>query len=95
MKHALVSASVQAFPNFNEKCLLYLDASSNDKGFALAQIQDGIEVAIAYNGRGLNQAKCNKTPTEREALDSAMKKSPRNEKRALLLPLPVESAFES
>lgn len=84
-----------AYPNFNEQFLLYLDASSNGKGFALAQIQDGIEVVIVYSGRSLNHAKCNKTPTEREALDSAMKKSPRNAKRALLFPLPVEGAFES
>ena len=57
-----------AFPNFDEKFLLYVDASSTGIGFALAQIQDGKEVVIAYNGRGLNQAERNYTTTEREAL---------------------------
>ena len=95
MKHALVSAPVLAFPNFHEQFLIHRDASLNGRGFALAQTQDGKGIVIAYNGRGLNHAKWNKTTTEGEALDCAMRKLPRNAKRALLLPLPVESAFES
>ncbi|PFX12172.1 Retrovirus-related Pol polyprotein from transposon 17.6, partial [Stylophora pistillata] len=37
-------------------------------GFTLAQVQDGKEVAIAFDGRGLNRAECNYSTTEREAL---------------------------
>ena len=68
LKRALISAHVLAFPNFDEQFLLYFDASSTGIGFALAQIQNGKEVAIAYNGRGLNQAERNYTTTEREEL---------------------------
>ena len=68
MKRALISDPVLAFPNFNEQCLLYGDASLTGIGFALAQIQDSKEVVIAYNGRGLNQGERNYTTTEREAL---------------------------
>ena len=68
MKRALISAPVLAFPNFDEQFLLYVDASLSGIGFALAQIQNGKEVVIAYNGRGLNQAERNYTTTERESL---------------------------
>ena len=57
-----------AFPNFDEQFLLYVDASSTGIGFALAQVQNGREVVIAYNGQGLNQVERNYTTTEREAL---------------------------
>ena len=67
LKRALISAPVLAFPNFDEQFLLYVDASSSGIGFALAQIQNGKEVVIAYNGRGLNQAERNYTTTEKEA----------------------------
>ena len=68
LKRTLISAPVLAFPNFDEQFLLYVDASSTGIGFALAQIQSGKEVVIAYNGRGLNQAGRNYTTIEREAL---------------------------
>ena len=42
--------------------------SSTGFGFTLAQIQNGKEVVIAYNGRGLNRAEQNYSTTEREAL---------------------------
>ena len=45
-----------AFPDFDEQFLLYVDASSTGIGFALAQVQNGREVVIAFNRRGLNQA---------------------------------------
>ena len=48
--------------------MLFVDASSTGIGFTLAQIQNGKEVVIAYNGRGLNQAEQNYSTTEREAL---------------------------
>ena len=48
--------------------MLFVDASSTGTGFTLAQIQNGKEVVIAYNGRGLNQAEQNYSTTEREAL---------------------------
>ena len=56
------------FPNFDKQFLLYVDASSTGISFALAQIQNGKEVVIAYNGRGLNQAERNYTTTERKCL---------------------------
>ena len=68
LKRAMIPAPVLAFPNFDEQFLLYVDASSTGIGFALAQIQNGKEVVVAYNGRGLNQAEHSYTTTEREAL---------------------------
>ena len=56
LKRALVSAPILAYHNFREPFLLFVDASSTGIGFTLAQIQNGKEVVIAYNGRGLNQA---------------------------------------
>ena len=49
LKRVLISAPVLAFPNFDKQFLLYVDASSIGIGFALAQIQNGKEVVIAYN----------------------------------------------
>ena len=68
LERVLISAPVVAFPNFNEQFLLCVDASSTGIGFAVAQIQNGKEVVIACNGRGLNQAERNYTTTEREVL---------------------------
>ena len=68
LKRALVSAPILAYPNFREPFLLFVDASSTGIGFTLAQIQNGKEVFIAYNGRGLNKAAQNYSTTEREAL---------------------------
>ena len=59
LKRALVSAPILAYPNFREPFLLFVDASSTGIGFTSAQIQNGKEVVIAYNGRGLNQAEQN------------------------------------
>ena len=47
---------------------MFVDASSAGIGFTLGQVQNGKEVVIAYNGRGLNQAGKNYSTTEREAL---------------------------
>ena len=68
LKRALFLAPVLAFPNFEKQFLLYVDASSAGTGFALVHIQNGKEVVIACNGRGLNQAERNYSTTEREAL---------------------------
>ncbi|PFX15398.1 Retrovirus-related Pol polyprotein from transposon opus [Stylophora pistillata] len=68
LKRALVSAPILAYPNFKEPFLLFVDASSTGIGFTLAQVQDGKEVAIAFNGRGLSSAERNYSTTEREAL---------------------------
>ena len=55
---------------------MYVDASSTGIGFTLAQNQNGKEIVIAYNGRGLNSAEQNYSTTEREglALVEAIKK---------------------
>ncbi|PFX13456.1 Retrovirus-related Pol polyprotein from transposon 17.6 [Stylophora pistillata] len=68
LKRALVSAPILAYPNFKEPFLLFVDASSTGIGFTLAQVQNGKEIAIAYNGRGLNSAERYYSTTEREAL---------------------------
>ena len=62
----MIEAPVLAFPNYDEQFLLSIDTSSTGIGFALAQLQNGKEVVIAYNGRGLNQAERNYTTTEIE-----------------------------
>ena len=68
LKRNLVSAPILAYPNFREPFLLFADASATGIGFTLAQIQNGKEVFITYNGRGLNEAEQNYSTTEREAL---------------------------
>ena len=68
LKRALVFVPVLAYPDFKEPFLLFVDASSTGIGFTLAQIQQGKEVVIAYNGRGLNQAEKNYSITEKEPL---------------------------
>ena len=68
LKRALVSAPILAYPNFREPFLLFVDASSTGIGFTSAQIQNGKEVVIAYNGRGLNRPEQNYSTMEREAL---------------------------
>ena len=68
LKRALISAPILAYPDFKNEFLLFVDASSTGIGFTLAQEQNGKEVVIAYNGRGLNQAEKNYSTTEREAL---------------------------
>ena len=68
LKRALVSSPILAYPNFKEPFLLFFDASSTGIGFTLAQNQNGKEVVIAYNGRGLNSAEQNYSTTEKEGL---------------------------
>ena len=70
LKRALVSAPILAYPNFRKPFLLFVDASYTGIGFALAKIQNGKEVVIAYrHGRGLSHAEQNYLSTsEREAL---------------------------
>ena len=68
LKSALVSAPILAYPDFKKEFLLFVDASSTGIAFTLAQEQNGKEVVVAYNGRGLNQAEKNYSTTEREAL---------------------------
>ena len=68
LKRALVSAPILAYPDFKQPFLLFVDASSTGIRFTLAQNQNGKEVVIAYNGRGLNRAEQNYCTTEREAL---------------------------
>jgi len=47
---------------------LFVDASSTGTGFTLAQKQNGKEVVIPYNGRGLNSAEQKYSTTEKECL---------------------------
>ena len=68
LKCTLVSAPGLAYPDFKEPLLLFVDASSTGIGFTLAQLHQGKEVVIAYNGSGLNQAEKNYSTTEKEAL---------------------------
>ena len=47
---------------------MHTDASATGIGYALCQIQGGLNRAIAYGGRHLNAAERNYSTTEREAL---------------------------
>ena len=68
LERGLISEPILAYPDFTKEFLLFVDASSTGIGFTLAQKQNGKEVVIAYNGRGLNQAEKNYSTAEREAL---------------------------
>lgn len=62
---------VQEFPtppNVKEPFLLFVDASSTGISFTLAQVQNGQEAVIAYNGCSLTKEESNCSTTEREAL---------------------------
>ena len=68
LKRALVSAPILAYPNFRKPFFLFVNASCTGISFLLVEIQNGEEVVVAYNGRGLNWAEQNYSTTEREAL---------------------------
>ena len=68
LKRTLVPAPILAYPNFKEPLLLFVDASSTGIGFTLAQKQNGKEVVIAYNGRGLNSSEQKYSTTEKQCL---------------------------
>ena len=55
LERALISAPILAYPDFINKFLLFVDASST--ATALAQKQNDKEVVITYNGRGLTKLK--------------------------------------
>ena len=69
LKSALTTAPILVYPDFTREFHLFVDASSTGIGMALAQItDDGLERAIAYNGRNFTQAEQNYSTTERECL---------------------------
>ena len=56
------------YPNFRQPFFLFVNVSCTGISFTLVEIQDGKEVVVAYNGRGLNWAEQNYSTTERGAL---------------------------
>ncbi|KZR98931.1 Uncharacterized protein APZ42_005418, partial [Daphnia magna] len=68
LRNFLVTPPVLAYPNFNEKFLLFTDACDYGIGSVLSQMQDGHEHPIAYSSRQLTKAESKYGTTEKEAL---------------------------
>lgn len=58
LKQALLSAPILAYANFQLPFRLYTDASLNDLGAVLAQVQEGRERVIAYASHSLHPPEC-------------------------------------
>ncbi|KZR95944.1 Uncharacterized protein APZ42_009992, partial [Daphnia magna] len=68
LRNSLVTPPVLAYPNSNEKFLLFTDACDNGIGSVLSQMQDGHEHPIAYSSRQLTKAESKYGTTEKKAL---------------------------
>ena len=68
LKQALISAPILGIPNDTDTFVLDTDASNEQIGAVLSQIQDGQEVVIAYGSRRLSQAERNYCITRKELL---------------------------
>ncbi|KZR98925.1 Uncharacterized protein APZ42_005425, partial [Daphnia magna] len=68
LRNSLVTPPVFAYPNFNEKFLLFTDACDYGIGSVLSQMKDGHEHPIAYSSRPLTKAESKYGTTEKEAL---------------------------
>ncbi|KZR98092.1 Uncharacterized protein APZ42_006652, partial [Daphnia magna] len=68
LRNSLVTPPVFAYPNFNEKFLLFTDTCKYGIGAVLSQLQDGQEHPIAYSSRQLTKAEMKYSTTEKEAL---------------------------
>lgn len=67
LKLAMTTSPVVATPNFEEDFVLQCDASDVAAGAALGQIQDGVEVVIAYYSHKWGKHEKHWGPTEKEA----------------------------
>ena len=68
LKIALTTAPVSAYPDFSLEFILYTEASSHSLSAVLVQVQNGLEVVIAYSSRVLMAPEKNYSITEKEAL---------------------------
>ncbi|KZR96809.1 Uncharacterized protein APZ42_008643, partial [Daphnia magna] len=68
LRTSLVTPPVLAYPNFNEKFLLFTDACDYGIGAVLSQMQHAQEHPIAYSSRQLTKAEMKYSTTEKEAL---------------------------
>ena len=68
LKSKLISPPILAYPDFNQKFVLYTDASAESVGMVLSQCIDGHERVISYAGRSLNKHQRNYSITEKELL---------------------------
>ena len=66
LRNALVEAPILSYPNFNERFLLYTDASNTGIGAILAQNINGVEQTIAYASRSLKPYKKKYATIEKE-----------------------------
>ena len=68
LRDALVKAPILSYPNFNERFVLYTDASNTGIGAVLAQNINGIEQTIAYASRSLKAYEKKYATIEKECL---------------------------
>ena len=68
LRNALVEAPILSYPNFNERFLLYTDASNTAIGAILAQNINGVEQTIAYASRSLKPYEKKYATIEKECL---------------------------
>jgi hypothetical protein len=64
----LVTPPILAYPNFNEKFLLFTEACDYGIGAALSQVQNKEEHSIVYASRQLTKPKMKYCTNEKEAL---------------------------
>ena len=68
LRNALVEAPILSYPNFNERFVLYTDASNTGIGAVLAQDINGVEQTIAYASRSLKPYEKKYATIEKECL---------------------------
>ena len=68
LKHALVTAPILRYPDFNKEFFLYCDNSDYSIGYILGQKDDEGRVVIHYGGHALRPAEINYPITHKEGL---------------------------
>ena len=72
LKQCLISSSVLAFPDFQFKFLVDVDASGTGLGAVLSQEIGGKEKVVAYASRSLNKPKRKYCATRKEMLATCL-----------------------
>ena len=67
-KELLVQSPILCCPDFNKPFVLQTEASNHSLGAILTQVQDGVEVAIAYASRQLKPSEENYATIQKECL---------------------------
>ena len=68
LRNRLITPPILAYPDFEQKFLLFTDACDYGIGAVLSQVQNGKEHPIAYASRQLKDAETRYHTTEKEAL---------------------------